>query len=166
MSTNINSSYETNERRLKYYYRRVKGGWVENRPFFMDDFEYKKMVLVKNGIEALTLIEKTRIPAEHAGLLKEYIKCLVRIQKSEKWVAMFEANKTRINDRKCKARPKPRISAHSTQIDQEIKCFFRKACVIIGMEAIKAFNVGNIGEMKINISKTATGGVIFEMIQE
>ena len=132
----------------------------------MDDFEYKKSILVKNGIEALTLIENTIVPAEYAGLLKEYIKCLVRVQKSEQWVAMFEANKIPKNDKKCKAHPKPKISAWSTQIHQEIKGFLRKASNIIGMEAIKTFNGGNIGEMKGNIRTSNTGGVVFEMIKE
>ena len=75
----------------------------------MDDFKDKKSVLVKNGFRALNHIEQTRNPTEHVGLLMDYIKCLVRIQKSEQWVANFESGKKSKYDCRCKAHPKPQI---------------------------------------------------------
>ena len=162
--------YKNHERRLKYYYEKVEVGWIKHQPFFTNNCEYKKSVLVRDGFEALMHVEKTRNPADHAGLLRDYIKCLVRIQKSEKWIAEFEANKKPNHDRRCKARPKPKISVSSAKLDKEVDRFFKRAARILGMEAVQGYNQDkqdvNLGELNVKQRRSKSGGVIFEIIHE
>ena len=162
--------HKKHEQRLQYFYDNVKGGWIENRPFFMDDFEYKKSVLVRNGFLALDHIKQTRDPTEHTGLLMDYVKCLVRIQKSEWWVANFECSKKTKHYRRCKARPIPTIDKRSAAVDKDVEKFFKSASSIIGEKVIRRHHQvqkeNEIGNMEVNVKRTATGGIVFEIIQE
>ena len=76
---------------LGVYYKSMSKGWAKETPHFTYDFETKKSWAVSDARNALDCINLTNNPEEHTDLILQYIKLIVRIQKSEQWVAKFDA---------------------------------------------------------------------------
>ena len=144
-------------------------GWAKETPHFTYDFETKKSWALSDARNALDCINLTNNPEEHTDLILQYIKLIVRIQKSEQWVAKYDAKAYVKHPRKCRAPPKPKISVTSALLDKKINVFFKDAMVLVGQKAFleknKKKHLKNIN-IQVKQTRTPTGGVMFRIVQK
>ena len=136
----------------------------------MDEHVDKKKEMVADASKALNWIQQSERPTDHTDVLMMYVETIIRIQKSELWIAQFNAINSVKHRRRCKAPPKPKLCKASVQMDKKVFKLLDEIMTIVGKEAIQDLQDShmdiNVGEIKVSHQKTKSGGVVFNLIHE